>query len=121
MKNIIYITFLLLLFVACSGSHGVEEAVSNENQQKVFNSKDKAMEHFLNGNVAHQEGDYQTAILEYQTALNYDTSGGIYYALARSYLASNKLSNAIQSIRLAVKNDEGEIEYRSLMADIFIS
>ena len=121
MKNIIYITFLLLLFVACSGSHEVEEAVSNENQQKVFNSKDKAMEHFLNGNVAHQEGDYQTAILEYQTALKYDTSGGIYYALARSYLASNKLSNAIQSIRLAVKNDEGEIEYRSLMADIFIS
>lgn len=121
MKNIIYITFLLLLFVACSGSHEVEEAVSNENQQKVFNSKDKAMEHFLNGNVAHQEGDYQTAILEYQTALKYDTSGGIYYALAKSYLASNKLSNAIQSIRLAVKNDEGEIEYRSLMADIFIS
>ena len=120
MKYLLYIAILISLLIGCSGTKEVNEATTNKQIEEVDNPKEKAMEHFLNGSIAEQEGDYQNAILEYQNALKYDTSSGIYYALAKSYLANNKLSNALQSIRLAVENDPEETEYYNLMADIFI-
>ena len=78
------------------------------------------MEHFLNSTVSEQSGNYQTAILEYRTALQYDTSAGIFYSLAKAYLATNKLSNALHNSRLSIKYDSTQIEYYNLMADIFI-
>ena len=108
MKYFLYIAILISLFIGCSGTNEVHEATTNKQIEEVDNPKEKAMEHFLNGSIAEQEGDYQTAVLEYQNALKYDTSSGIYYALAKSYLANNKLSNALLSIRLAVENDPKE-------------
>ncbi len=101
MKYFLYIAIIISLLVGCSGTKEVNQATTNEQFEEVDNPKEKAMEHFLNGSIAEQEGDYLTAVLEYQNALKYDKSGGIYYALAKSYLANNKLSNALQSIRLA--------------------
>jgi tetratricopeptide (TPR) repeat protein len=120
MKYLLYIVFLISLFIGCSGTKEVDQATTNKFIEELDNPKEKAMEHFLNGSIAEQEGDYQTAVLEYQNALKYDTSSGIYYALAKSYLANNKLSNALKSIRFAVENDPKEAEYYNLMADIFI-
>ena len=121
MKYLISIFFAASILVGCSGSDKIEQAESNYLVEETnVNPKEKALEHFLNGNVADQEGDYITAIQEYQKALRYDTSGGIFYSLAKSYLSANKLSNAIVNARLAVKYEPYELEYRNLMADIFI-
>jgi tetratricopeptide (TPR) repeat protein len=120
MRHTLYIVISLALLAGCSGTKEVNEAKSNNELEELVNPKQKAMEHFLNGSVAEQQGDYQRAVLEYQTALKYDTSGGIYYVLAKAYLADKKLSNALQNVRLAVKIDPEELEYHNLMADIFI-
>lgn len=121
MKYLISIFFAASILTGCSGTNKIEQAESNYfREDAVENPKEKALEHFLNGSVADQEGDYITAIQEYQKALRYDTSGGIFYSLAKSYLSANKLSSAIVNARLAVKYEPGEIEYRDLMADIFI-
>ena len=120
MRYHLYIAILISFLIGCSGTKEVHEATANKQYEEVVNPKEMAMEHFLNGSIAEQEGDYLTAVLEYQNALEYDKSSGIYYALAKSYLANNKLANALQNIRLAVECDPKETEYYNLMADIFI-
>ena len=121
MKFILSILFLFTVLLGCSGTNEVNKAKGDrDSKELVDNPKQKALEHFLNGSVAEQEGDYQTAIYEYQTALRFDTSGGIYYALAKAYLSGNKLSKALQSSRLSVMYEPNHLEYYNLMADIFI-
>ncbi|MGB5894966.1 MAG: hypothetical protein WBG58_12385, partial [Ignavibacteriaceae bacterium] len=88
MKYLLYIAIFFSLLISCSGTKEMHEATTNKQFEEVDNPKEKALEHFLNGSIAEQEGDYQTAVLEYQNALKYDTSSGIYYALAKSYLAN---------------------------------
>jgi tetratricopeptide (TPR) repeat protein len=120
MKNILYITLSLLLLIGCSVTKEVDKASKNNFPEQVENPGKAAMDHFLNGAVAEQRGDYETAILEYKTALNFDSSAGIHYSLAKVYLGNNKLSNALLHARFAVKADTSEAEYYKLMADIFI-
>ncbi|MEJ2195101.1 MAG: hypothetical protein P8X73_09635 [Ignavibacteriaceae bacterium] len=104
MRYLIYIIFILSLLVGCAGNREVSNKSSQALQkQSIEDPKQKAMEHFLNGTVSEQSGNYQSAILEYQTALQYDTSAGIFYSLAKVYLITNKLSNALNNARLAVK------------------
>jgi tetratricopeptide (TPR) repeat protein len=91
MKYILFITTLISLLIGCSATKEIREATTNNQLEEVDNPKEKAMEHFLKGSTAEQQGDYETAVLEYQNALKYDISSGIYYALAKSYLATNKL------------------------------
>jgi tetratricopeptide (TPR) repeat protein len=121
MRELIYIVFILLLLAGCAGNREVHQSSNKAgNKQTVEDPKQKAMEHFLNGTVSEQSGNYQSAIVEYRTALQYDTSAGIFYSLAKVYLATNKLSNALQNSRLSIKYDPNELEYYNLLADIFI-
>ncbi len=121
MKYYLFTVFAGLLLIGCSQT---EEVVKVTNQtmrsNREINPKQEAMDHFLNGSVAEQEGNYNNAISEYLTALEYDTSGGIYYSLAKSYFAINKLSNALQYSRLSVQEEPNQLEYYNLMSDIFI-
>jgi tetratricopeptide (TPR) repeat protein len=121
MKLIVYILLTGIIIAGCSGS---EETVENIRQFKqelsVINSEDKAIEHFVNGSVAESKNDYTSAILEFNKALLYDTSAGIYFALAKNYLVLNKLSNALENAKLSIKHDDTELEYYDLLADIYI-
>lgn len=121
MRDLIYIVFILLFFAGCAGNKEVQNNSNKAvNKQTVEDPKQKAMEHFLNGSVSEQSGNYQTAISEYRKALKYDTSAGIFYSLAKAYLATNKLSNALHNSRLSVKYEPDQLEFYNLMADIFI-
>ena len=88
--NIIF----LLLITACSGSENTTHR-SNDNGEKdqLYNAKEKALDHFINGSAAEANDDFALAIVEFTEALNYDTSSGIFYALAKNYLALDKLSS----------------------------
>ena len=121
MRYFLYIVLVTIFIAGCSGNKEVNKALSGSSTKDVVdNPKQKAMEHFLNGSVAEQEADYQKAVSEYQSALQYDSSGGIFYALAKSYLAQNKLSNALQNSRISIRYEPNELAYYNLMADIFI-
>jgi tetratricopeptide (TPR) repeat protein len=116
------IILLLSLFIAgCAGSdvtndlNDVVDQISDPKERKQ-----KAFEHFLNGSIAQNKNDFATAIQEFNTALIYDTSAGIYFALAKNYLNINKLSNARKYASLSVKLDSTEIEYLDLLANVFI-
>ena len=121
MKYYLFTVFVGLLLISCSQTEEVVKATNQTTRSnRENNPQQKALDHFLNGSVAEQEGNYNNAISEYLTALKYDTSGGIYYSLAKSYFAINKLSNALQYSRLSVKAEPNQLEYYNLMSDIFI-
>ena len=83
--------------------------------------KKKAMDHFINGSIAEVKGDYASAVLEFQDALNLDPSAGVYYALGKNYFNLNKLSLAIQNSRKAVELNPNEKEYYVLLSSVYSS
>ncbi|HXG00042.1 MAG TPA: tetratricopeptide repeat protein, partial [Bacteroidota bacterium] len=78
------------------------------------------MQHVINGSLFELRGDYAQAVLEFQDALRYQKSPGIYFALAKNYSALNKHSLAIESAREAVRLDPDNIEYRKLLAATYV-
>ena len=121
MKILIANIFLILLITACSGSENTTDR-SNDNGEidQLYNAKEKALDHFINGSVAESNEDFALAIVEFMEALNYDTSSGIFYALANNYLALDKLSSALKYANLSISYDSTELDYYDLLAEIFI-
>jgi tetratricopeptide (TPR) repeat protein len=121
MKLLFANIILLCLITACSGSENITDR-SNDNDQpdQLYDAKEKALDHFINGSVAESNEDFALAIVEYTEALNYDTSSGIFYALAKNYLALDKLASALKYSNLSINYDSTELDYYDLLAEIFI-
>jgi len=119
--RIVVFTFLLFGFIGCSSSSRIGEHTGSDQQKKYLaaDAKRKALDLFLNGANADAKGDYASAILEYQEALQVDSSGGIYYAIAKDYLFLNKLSFALQNIAKAINLEPENVEYLLLQEEIF--
>ncbi len=126
--SVLVSAIILFLFTGCSSSEKTakqDEQVQNDEQISDTTSpaeaKDKAMEYFINGSVLETKGDYAGAILEFQDALKFDKSAGIYYAISKNYYYLGKTPQALQNAKTAVALNPDQIEYKSLLADIFSS
>ncbi|HEY6626692.1 MAG TPA: tetratricopeptide repeat protein, partial [Ignavibacteriaceae bacterium] len=121
MKKYLAFALLTLLMIGCSTSDVSQSSSSSEqNISDPEIAKQKAVEHFINGSIAESKGDYSSAIKEFNQALDYDTSAGICFALAKNYFAINKLGNALKYSKLSVQLDSTKTEYQLLLADVFI-
>jgi tetratricopeptide (TPR) repeat protein len=121
MKKFLTFFFLSLIAVACSGSDVTKNTSSTDKHLYDRETlKQKALEHFVNGSIAESKGDFSGAIKEYNQALDYDTSAGICFAIAKNYFAVNKLGNALKYSKLSVKLDSTNSEYYLLLADVYI-
>jgi tetratricopeptide (TPR) repeat protein len=120
MRFLVSIIFSSLIIVGCSSQ---KEISNTQNDDKIVSSidKKKALEYFINGSAAESKGDYATAILEFQDALKYDNSGGVYYALAKNYFFLNKLPSALQNSRKSVELEPDNLEYLNLLQEIYSS
>lgn len=117
------LSVLLLMLVACSGTDTVvkpklttENSAYSESQRKK-----KALDHFINGNILEAQNNYTAAAQEFEKALQYDTTAGMYYSLSKNYFYSNRLIQALSTIKNAVLLDSSKIEYYELMSDIYSS
>jgi len=114
--------FYSLLFVGLFGCSSTQNTLREQQEKPKPSvssaSKQKAMDLFVNGTNADAKGDYASAILEFQEALQYDKSGGIYYSIAKDYFFLNKLSFALQNITNAVALDPENSEYLILQEEI---
>jgi tetratricopeptide (TPR) repeat protein len=121
MKKYIALTLLTIFILSCSSSE-VSQTDPKSSKQVLDpeTRKNKALEHFVNGSIAESKGDYSTAVIEFNQALDYDTSAGICFALAKNYFATNKLGNALKYSKLSVELDSTKKEYQLLLADIYI-
>src|SRR3990170_7387099 len=124
----IYKKYLFLIFVGflfsfgCSSNQEITKtkiATKSEIDRADQDFKKKAMDHFINGSIAEAKGDFATAVLEFQDALNLDPSAGVYYALGKNYYNLNKLSLAIQNSRKAVELNPNQIEYFVLLSNVY--
>lgn len=121
MKKFTAVIVILLIFAGCSATEQSVRQNSHRVNYSDKNLKSKALDHFVNGSVAEANEDYATAIIEYIEALNYDTTAGIYYAIAKNYLYLNKLSSALKYSKLSIELNPDEIEYYDLLSNIFYS
>lgn len=110
-----------IFFVSCSGSQEVTNNKSETVPSKVDERQNKkiAMENFINGGISETLGDYETAVKQYETALKFDTSAGIYFSLAKCYLYLNRLSSALPNAQKALELDSSQIDYYDLLSDIY--
>ena len=111
-----------LLLLGCSAQKSVSKTTSKDLQIKrdsLYNIRSQALEHFIDGAVSEVKGEHANAILDYQDALQFEPKAGVYYALAKNYLALNKLPHALRDAKKAVELDTTQIDYYNLLADIY--
>jgi tetratricopeptide (TPR) repeat protein len=123
-RNILYIlipiVFLSIFLTNCSSSPTViEEKPETKTILTSDQKKQKALEYFINGGVFESQGNYESAATQYEKALLYDSTAGIYFTLAKCYVYLNKLSPALNYSQKALKLDSTQIEYYDLLADIY--
>lgn len=110
----------LILFFGCSAKVEKSVQVLNEKEiKKEKKQKEFAQQLFIDASILDIEGKYAEAILDYQEALKLDPNGGIHYAIAKDYLRLNKLLPALENSRKAVRFDDNNVEYLTLLGTIY--
>lgn len=107
-----------MIIAACSGSRNLSDLSSSKSSLEG-DKKQLALEKFIDGSIAETKGNINQAIEFYSQSILLDPQPGIYYALAKNYWRINKLSNALVNIRLAVENDSLNINYLTMLANIY--
>ncbi len=120
--NIILVSIIGLVIISgCSSSSPVIEEntkVETKKESQERNPK-KALDHFINGGIYESQGNYESALKEYENALLYDSTAGLFYTLAKCNVYLNKLSPALNYSQQALKLDSTKVEYYDLLADIY--
>ncbi len=121
--NFRYTVFLIgLSIIYLSGcSANVSKNVEDKPVLKrdSLSSKKLALSFFLNGNINEMKDQYAEAILEYQDALQIDSSAGIYFALSRNYFRLKKIPQALFNIQKAIRKDSLNTTYYHLLGKIY--
>ncbi len=126
--NLTIIIILIGLYLA--GCSSVEETAEKSNEKKVYNQAmslsaqerhEQAMDHFVTGTIDEVNEDYPSAILEFQDALRFEQTSGIYYALAKNYFYLDKIPFALQNANKSLELDSSNVDYYYLLSDILSS
>lgn len=123
MKNVVVLSLVGLLFLFGCSSAPVAQKENEAKAAKKSEPKDRqaAMQLFIDGSLKESKEQYADAILDYQEALKYDQNDAIYYALAKNYLQLKRFASAIENGREAVRLAPENLEYRQLLAGIYIN
>lgn len=116
----LFVLIAVLLLASCSADI-VKESHESQTVTAPADNSSKAMEYFINGQIFDAQEKYDEAVDEFNKALQYDKSGGIYYSLALDYLRLSKLAWAKQAVEKAIDSDKTNTEYVFLLASIFES
>ncbi|MDP1675599.1 MAG: tetratricopeptide repeat protein [Bacteroidota bacterium] len=125
MKRCFILCFAGILIILAGCSSGKETSVQPlmKPVQTEQNEKDRsaAMQLFIDGSLKESKGQFADAILDYQEALRYDHDGAIFFAMAKCYAQLRRFPMAAESALEALKHDSTKIEYRELLAQIYIN
>jgi tetratricopeptide (TPR) repeat protein len=109
-----------LLVLGCSsGPAAVDASPASSPVSDVHAgaARQLAVEHFIDGTVYEMKGEYAKAVLEFQDALRYEQSHGIYFALSKNYSYLRKHSLAIEAGKEAVRLAPDNLDYRRTLAE----
>lgn len=118
-SNIIF-PFLvgLLVLASCKQSRDV---ASVQDDSFTKRERDLALQHYIEGLMYDQKGEYAKAILEYQDALRYDNDPAIYFALSKDYSMVGKHALAAEKGQEAIKLAPTNRTYRENLAEIYLN
>lgn len=113
----------LLVLAGCSSGNESAGVQSAAPKKKEVSEKDRsaAMQLFIDGSLKESKGQFAEAILDYQDALRYDHDPAIFFALAKSYTQLRRYAPAAENAVMAVSHDPKRVEYRELLAQIYIN
>jgi tetratricopeptide (TPR) repeat protein len=111
------------VIAGCSSSkesaetNAVQPSESQENEQ----NRSTAMQLFIDGSLKESKGQFAEAILDYQDALRFDHDPAIFFAMAKSYAQLRRFAPAAENAVMAIQHDLSKIEYRDLLAQIYLN
>lgn len=111
---------IMIGLIGCSSG---KETADQSVVRSQPNEKDRAaaMQLFIDGSLKESKGQFAEAVLDYQEALRYDQDPAIYFALAKNYAQLRRFSLAAETANEAVSRDSSKIDYRELLAQIYIN
>ncbi len=120
---ILSITSIILILNGCSSGSETTKKPLMKSAQTQQSEKDRstAMQLFIDGSLKESKGQFADAILDYQEALQYDHDPAIFFAMAKCYAQLRRFPMAAESAEEAIKHDSMKVEYRELLAQIYIN
>lgn len=114
---------IVLIIAGCSSGDQITETPKERPYQSQASEKDRAtaMQLFIDGSLKESKGQFAEAILDYQDALRLDQDPAIYFALGKSYAQLRRFAPAIESVNEAIRFDSTKVDYRELLAQIYIN
>ncbi len=119
MKNKYSLLTIAILILTVWGCSTVRKEVKQNSGKNRPRMNELAMKFFIRGNTQELKGNLKQAILNYKQALKYDTTAGIYYSLGKAYLKSNKLLQALEQAKAALRMDSANVEYLHLLGNVY--
>jgi len=119
-KNLIYLFYSILLI----SLHFMipDHAFSQKSREEISEAnRDKALYFFIEGKTLELKNDFIGAVENLRTALKYDKSPGIYYAISEVYFKLNKFDEALTEIKKALNLDSRNQNYLEILANIYIA
>ncbi|MBU4444362.1 tetratricopeptide repeat protein [bacterium] len=119
----LYLCYIAAVFIhSCSLLPNLKPAREGSSELpdsiKVYDSR--AIEHFMAGENHTMQGDYAMAVLEYQDALNYDsTSYTIYVSMAKAFINLGKFERGIEALNRALRLEPDDLEAREILAQVY--
>lgn len=128
MKYYLYIfLFSLITLTSCSSNKEISKETFSKGEKDLSNSisyeekKERALNHFLDGMNLETKGNFADAVIEFQKALSFDSSSGIFYELSKNYLYLNRIPLALNNVKKAVDLEPNNIEYNFLLQEIYVA
>lgn len=125
-KSQILLLMILNLSIAllsgCSGSERVTpQAAKPLGTSTTTLSDEIALQHFIEGSMLDQKGEYANAILEYQDALTRKQDPAVYHAMAKDYSLLGKNELAMQMGREAVRLNPENRTFHETLAEVYLN
>jgi len=122
MKKIIIYLILLTAVSSISAqviSRSDSTAIEKAKLDSVKNVQ-RASDLVVDAAIDEMEGKFAEAILNYQEALQLDPEPGVHYAISKSYLHLQKIDQALEHAKKAVKGEPNDAEYLTLLGRLYI-
>ncbi len=118
--NIVLCAILISTTFSCSHRASIKPETLPTPADSVKAYDSRAVEHFMAGEQYSMQENYAMAVLEYQDALQYDSSSNtIYVSMAKAYINLGKLDRGIQALKKALILDKNDLEAREILAQIY--